>query len=467
MTYFQNLNRLILKELELRAQRFADSYESSDPSIILVPGGMGSKLLQCEHAYGDDDFPSNPPFGEIWLDWPAILFGKIGELALDQDEWDYDQKPVIASGEMNSIIKSYDGTEDYFVSNHFNYTEFGYDWRRDVRSAAGYLRAFLTMIKNKIPRGTSSFPAKLTLFSHSMGGLVVKLMINELVADNEDPKEWFHRFVSVASPFYGTETHFDRYYRGERRINLLLGSTDKVARMVASMPGPYGLLPCPQEILETVLDPLGLSRYPVRDATQDQVAIDPFGPAGRLRFPLFVNGTYLARAEAMFQQINRQLPEALYENIFHIHNNIRKTNRPLEWQWDTIHQEQFLPGAEAPIATNEGSSDGTVPVWAARLAHTPDANVFPLSINTDHGALAEDPRVLYMVRKIAKDTSPFLPGPDQSSPSGPIAPLSAGEYTHHIDRIIREIKSGQSDAQHLKALPETEKRALMSAISLC
>jgi hypothetical protein len=46
LTTFQNLNRLILKELELRAHQFAESYDDGKKSVILIPGGMGSKLLQ-------------------------------------------------------------------------------------------------------------------------------------------------------------------------------------------------------------------------------------------------------------------------------------------------------------------------------------------------------------------------------------------------------------------------------------
>jgi hypothetical protein len=60
MTYFQNLNRLILKELEIRAADFAAAYDPGKPSIILIPGGMGSRLLQCHAAYGRTKFSGQP-----------------------------------------------------------------------------------------------------------------------------------------------------------------------------------------------------------------------------------------------------------------------------------------------------------------------------------------------------------------------------------------------------------------------
>jgi hypothetical protein len=335
MTYFQNLNRLILKELKIRADRFVDAYDPEKRSLILIPGGMGSKLMQCKVEYDENNFPDNPAFSEVWLSWPAILFGKVDELGLDADEIDHGEKPIIASGEMNTIVKSYDGTEEFFIDRDFNYTEFGYDWRRDVRSSAVYLKTFLGMIKAKAKIKVDeqhNALRNLTLFAHSMGGLVVKLFINDLIEDSEDCDQWFGRFVSVASPFYGTETHIYRYYQGERLVNLLLGSTKKVAEMVATLPGPYGLLPCPLDILAPALDKLGLNRYPVRDDEHSASPIDPYSPSGLERFPKFTDRTYFVRAEEMFAQIGEKLPESLYDRIFHIRNNIRNNETPLEWR---------------------------------------------------------------------------------------------------------------------------------------
>jgi hypothetical protein len=40
------VNRLRIAELEVRVTNFADSYRNDRNSVILVPGGMGSRLLQ-------------------------------------------------------------------------------------------------------------------------------------------------------------------------------------------------------------------------------------------------------------------------------------------------------------------------------------------------------------------------------------------------------------------------------------
>jgi hypothetical protein len=470
MTYFQNLNRLILKELEFRADRFVDNYDPAKRSIILIPGGMGSRLLQCRARFQDDNFPPNPAFEEIWIDWPAILLGRIGALGLDDDEWDHGQKPIIASGEMNSIVKSYDGTESYFVAHDFNFTEFGYDWRRDVRSAAGYLKTFLGMIKTKVMNRTGGHAnplSRLTLFAHSMGGLVTKCLINELVADDQDTRQWFHRFVSVASPFYGTETHIDRYYCGEKMVNLLLGGPQRVARMISTMPGPYGLLPAPLEVLESKLHLLGLNRYPVRDALQPDVPVDPYSLEGLMRFPKYTHKTYFARAQALFAQVDEQLPAGVYDQIFHIRNNIRDNRRPLEWRWQTIDREVFEPGDEAPVQATGGASDGTVPFWSARLADTPDDHIHALNIETDHGSLAEDQRVLAVVHDLAGESALPPGGATPPGGEGPFGPLSQGRHLAAVTTLIDDIKSGRAHENSIDAMPETMKRALVKALTIC
>ena len=157
MTYFQNLNRLVLKELELRADQFAQAYDNNKKSVILIPGGMGSKLLRCKAQFlPDQPFPLNPGFNEIWVSLASLLRGGISQLRLDSNEHDWEDHPIIAAGEMNTVVKSYDKTEEFFTQNNVNYAEFGFDWRREMRAAAGYLKTFLRMIKEKVMARDSS-----------------------------------------------------------------------------------------------------------------------------------------------------------------------------------------------------------------------------------------------------------------------------------------------------------------------
>jgi hypothetical protein len=63
MTYFQNLSRPILKALEIRANRFVDSYDPEKRLIILIPGRMGSMLMKCKVDNDEDNFPDNSGLG--------------------------------------------------------------------------------------------------------------------------------------------------------------------------------------------------------------------------------------------------------------------------------------------------------------------------------------------------------------------------------------------------------------------
>jgi hypothetical protein len=324
-----------------------------------------------------------------------------------------------------------------------------------------------TKAKNKVG-GQHNAMKNLTLFAHSMGGLVVKMFINDLVENSEDCDQWFGRFVSVASPFYGTETHIYRYYRGERLVNLVLGSTRKVAEMVGTMPGPYGLLPCPLDVLEPAMDKLGLNRYPVRDADNIALAIDPNSPAGLARFPTYTNRTYFARGAEMFAQIAKKLPDTLYDQIFHIRNNIRDDGTILEWRWRAIDGDTFNPGFDdSPISANNGASDGTVPFWSGRLADTAADHVHSLSIETDHGSLAEDDRVMDIVREIASGESGSSAAAQITSGEGPIVPLSSGRYDNELDDLVGNINSGQADENTVNNLTAASRRALVSALSIC
>ena len=464
MTYFQNLNRLVLKELELRATHFAESYVEEKKSVILLPGGMGSKLLQCEAAFRPNQlFPPNSAFHEIWVSLAAILRGDIAQLQMDSNEHDRENRPIIAAGEMNTVVKSYDKTEKFFEEENVNYTEFGFDWRREIRAAAGYLRTFLRMIREKVmARGLENPLPELTMFAHSMGGLVGKLFINELIDDDENTEDWFYRFVTVATPFSGTENHMDRYYEGVKFINLLLGGAENVAALVGSLPGPYGLMPAPIGTMEPNFSRLGLDRYPVRDADNINVEVDPYDSESRGRFPPTMVDNYFFRAEDMFQQLHRPLTNDVTERIFHLRNNLpNRGENSLELLWDNVAGSDHDFSGRLPIRINGGASDGSVPFWSARLADTPDSHVYPMRTETDHGELAEDPETLAVANRLVQGQD--LPSPG-ATPSRP-GPAVADDRV--IETLINAFQAGNMEESELATLSEPVKRGLVKAFSIC
>ncbi len=98
LTYFQNLNRLILSELEIRSNYFANNYSCDKQSMVLVSSGAGGRLLQSEESYfPGQPYPSKPAFRECRLTIISVLAGDILQLELNSDELDWENRPVIAS----------------------------------------------------------------------------------------------------------------------------------------------------------------------------------------------------------------------------------------------------------------------------------------------------------------------------------------------------------------------------------
>jgi hypothetical protein len=47
------------------------------------------------------------------VSFASIMAGGIAQLRMDANEHDWEDLPIIASGEMNTVVKSYDKTEDH------------------------------------------------------------------------------------------------------------------------------------------------------------------------------------------------------------------------------------------------------------------------------------------------------------------------------------------------------------------
>jgi hypothetical protein len=226
------------------------------------------------------------------------------------------------------------------------------------------------------------------------------------------------------------------------------------------MPGPYGLLPAPESVLKERFSQLGLPRYPVRDAEHPALAVDPFAPENRIRFPATVVDDHLSDAEDMFRQVDIQLPGEVMSRVFHLRNNI-KSSQVLEWHWENIDGAAFQLGSRSPVESNGGASDGTVPFWSARLADTPDAQVYNLRTDTDHGDLAEDPETLEVLNRLVQGKDLPAEGTVSVGPSVP----SATE--DEIKALVTEIQSGNVTESDLDAMPESKKRGLAKYLGLC
>lgn len=441
------LNRQILRELEARTQRFVAAYRPGLPSVALLPGGMGSRLFQSLVPYRSGEaFPDFPGFRLIWVSLTAVLAGELAQVRLRKDERDAGSRPMIPIGELGGLIRKYDGTARHFraLANYFTY---GYDWRRSNRRAAEYFRELLVRIRAGVMsrHGEDPLP-NLMLLGHSQGGMVAKLFIDDVVARGEEPRQWFRRFVSAGTPFYGNHTHVHRYYVGDKLPNKLIqGGAPAVAELTGTLPGPYALLPAPRDVLEPRLGALGLTRYPVRDLATDQ-AVDPFGVGTRNRYPNTASVPYLQRAADEMRALARPIPAPLRDAVFHIRSNTGGPG-PLMLTWRKVKGATFDPTGPSPIRDDGGGSDGTVPAWSSRLAETPRAQVFDFE-GVAHADMVEHPAVLELLTSLLDDPAPVAPGAPRVVAPGP--PSASDD---EIDAVIRRARSGELDESELLSMP--------------
>lgn len=455
MSYTRVVDELRQKELDLRAEAFADAYDPHLPSVILLPGGMGSRLLRSTQPYISGTPFTNTEFYELWLDFAAVLRGELREIAMTEYGEDVGGHPIVASGELSYIVKKYEGVQAFFHGKA-NCIGLGYDWRCAPESEFMYLRSFLRRIARKVmDRGHADPRRTLTLYAHSQGGLVAKLFLNDIVERGEQVGTWCERLVTCCTPFYGTWSHLSRYYVGEPFANIFTGGAAAVARIVAQLKGPYLLLPAPKRVLEPRYAALGLGRYPVRDAADPSIECDPYTPEMRARLPDFVVDDYLTAARLQFSRIDAPLPPEVMHRVYHIRSALSEGGMtPFEMHWAADAR------GDDPVSRNEaagGMHDGTVPLWSARLAATPEGNVFDV-VGVPHASAAENPTVLGIVwdlmnrRSVAPGFHAAVP-----TPSGDVRRVRA---------LLAQVKSGARPLEDLYALPRDDFRSLVDGFTL-
>lgn len=469
MSYLSRLDELRRAELYKRARDFAARYNQNLPSVIILPGGMGSRLYRCRHQYDSTSSLKIEEFYELWLGLGPVLGGELASLKMNEFTEEHDQHPIIAAGELSSMVKSYDAIFPYFAGKA-NVVGLGYDWRRAPDKECGYVQVFLQLIAEQVKLRNPNWedPRRhLTLYAHSQGGLVAKLFVDNLIASGEDPARWFERLVTCCTPFYGTYSHFQRYYIGEELVNMFTGEADNVARIVASLEGPYILLPAPREVLQPHLAVLGLTRYPVRDFDSDHIECDPYASTATIaeRYRPEIPRVHLVTAKEQFKLIDRPLPVAIAQRVFHIRSDISDgggTN--LELRWKAVAGATYTAAQGNPIADNSGAGgrgDGTVPFWSARLASTPPANVFDV-IGVKHGGAAEHPTTLDILWNLMQGVA-VAPGPhvagsdfDYASPDRVVA----------IGAQLRTAQDPHTAQAKLDNLPPGEYRAFVDSLQL-
>ncbi|MFZ1220909.1 MAG: hypothetical protein WAO00_16560 [Chthoniobacterales bacterium] len=382
---------------------FARTYRVGQPTIVLLPGGMGSHLDRSTRPFVNDQSIPFPMYNPVWMDLEMIFGRDLELLRMEANGHDASNHIVIPTGPLQFLVNAYDGTRRFFEDLGWNYIVFGYDWRRSLEEAASQLTEFLVNLRDRVKdlRDCDPLPTT-TLFAHSQGGLVGKIFLQSVSGDDGDGIGlWMARFVTVGAPFYGTTSHQDRYYQGQSPLNTFYGKR-RVAEIAGSLPGPYVLMFADQGSLDAGTQAkLGLGGYPITDSVTGAPA-DPYHADNFVRYPSWVSTTYLDDAVRARETIVADLPKPVADRVFHIRSGLNKTTATA-LKWAPVNGAAYNPAsAPSPITAVPGDGDGTVPFWSARLAQIPDAQVYNLEHTGDHGGLAEHRETLCVVRRLVE-----------------------------------------------------------------
>lgn len=368
-------------------------YRKGQPTVMLLPGGMGSELRRSDMRYeGQSEVPKRDEHHTIWMDW-QISLGDAERLEIDDQGRDLEQHAVIADGPVKTDCWSpYNGAGEYFKKEGWNFVTFGYDWRRPLREAADNLRTFLAEFRDAVQERHGENPLPLThLYAHSQGGLVLKLFLNG-IADGQD---WFGKAFTVATPFYGTSTHQDRYFRGVRWLNRPYKPAT-VVKVVGSLPGPYSLMFLPKAVFDRYGAAIGLDHYPVTEPGSGR-AIDPYDPANLDRYLPAVKAAYLDDARQVYDEIAAPLPQGLETRFFNIGGSGEEMATSLSWK--PLPEGYKAGDKNSPLQRDsKGQGDGTVPFWSAFHASAPDGWC-KLEVG-GHLSMAENRKVLKAVERL-------------------------------------------------------------------
>jgi len=413
MTYSQTRDSEQRLKLDDAITNFITRYNANPSSknrktIILFPGGMGSRLLRATATE-----PNGPPYSynTVWLDC-SIVFGAATHLEMQGDA-DLDQHIIIPNGHVDFMtLRPYEGFIQWCDAKGIDYFIFGWDWRRDLTLTVNFfLDTFLPLFRQRVKKACGADPLQdFSLVGHSMGGMFVKLILNN--KSNPDV-QLMSQAVTVATPFYGYGGELPRYFVGDPDLNSLYGAR-VVTRVISSFAAEYALLFLDEATYNRDRAALGtgpypLSSYPILDKTTGAVA-DPYNPgtnAGKVRYPqnYGFKMSLLNNGYNIYQKVVAQLDPNINSKFFNFRGVqvragavVNKTVNNQTWDW-------ILPNFDpannpSPIVDYLGPGDGTLPAWSTRLVNTPKNNVRTLKGNIEHMFMMSDALVLNELAKV-------------------------------------------------------------------
>lgn len=302
--------------------------------VIVVPGIMGSSL-----RLGND---------EVWPPsaWDVITgYDRINELMDDEVEVGTIIHKIAVVSVYKSLISDVERCGYTEAGTAKRLVEFPYDWRRSNSVSAERLADRLDALSDPAGSGTS-VPDDITFVAHSMGGLVVRRILEG--GDYAD-RRWFDkvsRLITLGTPHFGAPLALARL-QGKEKVLGVDGS----------------------DIVQLASDPRYTSSYELAGPIDSAFAMDR-PTRGRLPRALDRFGAeYVAT-------LDLQQPNIEAGNEFWSHLDLERRPEDVEYFFVGGAAHSTTTSCQSNTATfskvvAESAGDGTVPVTSAVVRQVP------------------------------------------------------------------------------------------------
>ncbi len=230
-------------------------------SVVFLPGIKGSVLEKVSVVGGDDT---------IWP--PTVFTSDVRELALTENgESKY---PVVVSGILNTFYGTpiYQGFSDFMdqlktidsntgTSTIKEWLPLAYDWRfspeRIIKNGINTKEGNIDVVGKIEELAANSYSGKVTLVSHSMGGLLGKAIIKEL--QNRGKESLIDNFIMVGTPQSGTPQAVSSLLHGDGEgiVGGFVVNASEMRVIGQNMQSAHNLLPSAKHF-EEVSEPMVL-----------------------------------------------------------------------------------------------------------------------------------------------------------------------------------------------------------------
>lgn len=252
---------------------------------------------------------------------------------------------------------------DRYDLNEFNYVEFAYDWRRDVRHSARRLRETIDSALERLDPYVGR--AEVIVIAHSMGGLVARWWLDRLGGADR-----CRGLITLGTPYRGSPKAIRMLTGGY--VWRSLGSR-RVAEVLRALPSVHQLLPM----------------YPavhVDDGWRYVHDLDPAVCPG-------IDPRRAAAGRDVLLAINETDRPTLTTVVAGVGQETMQSAAVRDGRlvWDLA----ALPTAWGPSGSHDG--DATVPWIASRPLDQGSGGMTPTWVNQSHGGLSRDRDLLEVV----------------------------------------------------------------------